>query len=552
MPQQGQLATAAQSQQAAVGIDADIAALNIDKPAPTVTAQQQSELRSHPIDLDEQEFSQLQTYSKAVKSRVPAFDGKYEESVNWLRLLETVLEDLRIPQRVYANVMVSLFRGKASTWYMDGFRESLEKDRTAQPRPQLSYPDLKAAFQAKFKPPADEQVVFRQLFKLRQGARAVKDFGDEFQAVARRTFVDQNTLKMQFQEALDPATRCENSVAVAPSPVTTLQLLAVPHFSDFGQVEVSGFPPSPPRLEPEEGAENAEPCPAPVQRFPINACLSGTVAQMPCSACPEALVQQPSNSSIAVQQHLQLHAVLTEQLPVHAVQTEQSQVHVVQTEQSQLHAVQTEQSQLQSGMCQHGPLQTAVAVLVPDGIVGTVCREAVRSFEFDNEGRKIDTLEAVISRVANEAAGRVVAPSSRPQPSNPPARRRADGDAGMDEEGFVTVYRKKPRGTYAAAVAAPAPAPVAPRALPNPPRAPKADPPAGPPNVRVANVRDSNGITFDQGYKHPLPALGASVDVAAMSLIRPPVCFRCAQAGHRASDREACQQLINFRAMGKV
>ncbi len=47
--------------------------------------------------------------------------------------------------------------------------------------------------------------------------------------MARRTFVDQNTLKMQFQEALDPATRCENPVA--PSPVTSSQLVTVPYFS---------------------------------------------------------------------------------------------------------------------------------------------------------------------------------------------------------------------------------------------------------------------------------------------------------------------------------
>ncbi len=96
------------------------------------------------------------------------------------------------------------------------------------------------------------------------------------------------------------------------------------------------------------------------------------------------------------------------------------------------------------------------------------------------------------------------------------------------------------------------PLPPQSRSPPNPPRAPKAGPLAGPPGVRMgASVRDSNGITFDQGYKHPLAALGAPVDVPALSQIRPPVCFRCALPGQRAFDREACQQLIHFHVMGK-
>ncbi|XP_020872641.1 uncharacterized protein LOC110226211 [Arabidopsis lyrata subsp. lyrata] len=154
------------------------------------------------------------------KVDIPEFVGgiRGDSLLDWLVAVEEVLEFKGVPNNRRVSLVATCFRGHAASWW-----QQLKSSRArAGKEPIRSWDKLKKKLRDTFLPHNYDRTVYNRLQNLRQGARSVEEYAEEFYLLATRNDIYDSEVQMvsrfigglrsQIQNALaqfDPSTVAE-------------------------------------------------------------------------------------------------------------------------------------------------------------------------------------------------------------------------------------------------------------------------------------------------------------------------------------------------------
>lgn len=116
----------------------------------------------------------FQWETTSFKTETPEFHGNSsaEELLDWIVIVEEILEFKRAPMERCGPVLTMRFRGRAPAWW-----SKLKTTRACVGKPKvLAWKKLKSKLKETFLPFNYDQIIFQRLHNIRQGTRSVAEY----------------------------------------------------------------------------------------------------------------------------------------------------------------------------------------------------------------------------------------------------------------------------------------------------------------------------------------------------------------------------------------
>lgn len=139
-----------------------------------------------------------------IKLDIPEFHGgsKPEELLDWFVTVDEVIEFKDVPVNKRVSLVTTRFRGHAASWW-----NQLKLSRTRRGKEKiLTWEKLKKHMRKTFIPHNFERLLFQRFHNIRQGARAVEDYANEFYQMLSRVDIhdSEDQLVARFIAGLRP------------------------------------------------------------------------------------------------------------------------------------------------------------------------------------------------------------------------------------------------------------------------------------------------------------------------------------------------------------
>uniref|UniRef100_A0A0D3E7H1 Retrotransposon gag domain-containing protein n=1 Tax=Brassica oleracea var. oleracea TaxID=109376 RepID=A0A0D3E7H1_BRAOL len=117
-------------------------------------------------------------WTTGFKTEIPEFHGNTsaEELLDWIVMVEEILEFKRAPLERCVPLLTMHFRGRVAVWWTQ-----LKTARARLKKPKItSWDKLKSKLEKTFLPYNYDQLMFQRLHTIRQGTRSVAEYSTEF------------------------------------------------------------------------------------------------------------------------------------------------------------------------------------------------------------------------------------------------------------------------------------------------------------------------------------------------------------------------------------
>ncbi|KAI9165828.1 hypothetical protein LWI28_021216 [Acer negundo] len=117
-------------------------------------------------------------WESGMRTEVPEFQGSLqpEEFLEWVGIVEEILEFKKVPERENVALVSTRFRGRAAAWW-----QQLKLTRNRSEKPKISdWEKMKGKLRAEFLPHNFQRLMYQRLQNLRQGMKSVDEYTTEF------------------------------------------------------------------------------------------------------------------------------------------------------------------------------------------------------------------------------------------------------------------------------------------------------------------------------------------------------------------------------------
>ncbi|KAL5799320.1 hypothetical protein ACOSQ4_032204 [Xanthoceras sorbifolium] len=120
----------------------------------------------------------IRRWESGMRIAVSEFQGSMqpEEFLEWIGIVEEILEFKRVPEREKVALVATRLRGRAAAWW-----QQLKLNRNRSGKPKISdWEKMKRKLRAEFLPHNFQRLMYQRLQNLRHGLRSVNEYTTEF------------------------------------------------------------------------------------------------------------------------------------------------------------------------------------------------------------------------------------------------------------------------------------------------------------------------------------------------------------------------------------
>ncbi|KAG7557107.1 Retrotransposon gag domain [Arabidopsis suecica] len=150
-----------------------------------IRQERDQQLRLRDNNINNNNSNNTPRWESGFRLEIPEFAGgiKAEEFLDWLNVVEEVLDFKKVPDEFRVSLVATRFKGRAMAWWTQ-LKESRRRSGKAKIE---SWEKLKKYMRRGFLPYNYERTLYTKLQNLRQGSRTVDEYASDFFEMAART-----------------------------------------------------------------------------------------------------------------------------------------------------------------------------------------------------------------------------------------------------------------------------------------------------------------------------------------------------------------------------